>query len=170
MGQSFEQSLHGLPHSFLLFKKVLKILNLPPIAIKAPKGHINLQKNLSINIPKNNNKTTYKTKYHSLLNFIDIAVLKGSTSEPRFNNPGDTKQDKNNDRSKFINASLTATNQFEGQPMSILLRTRNLLLSIALTLPLVACSPGSCDDLSKKAWEGLNSLSERELDHLANNC
>ena len=108
MGHSFEQSLHGLPHSFLLFKKVLKILNLPPIAIKAPKGHINLQKNLSINIPKNNNKTTYKTKYHSLLNFIDIAVLKGSTSEPKFNNPGDTKQDKNNDRSiKYLIFRLT---------------------------------------------------------------
>ena len=101
MGHSFEQSLHGLPHSFLLFKKVLKILNLPPIAIKAPKGHINLQKNLSINIPKNNNKTTYKTKYHSLLNFIDIAVLKGSTSEAKFNNPGDTKQDKNNIKQEF---------------------------------------------------------------------
>ena len=108
MGHSFEQSLHGLLHSFLLFKKVLNILNLPPIAIKAPKGHINLQKNLSINIPKNNNKTAYKTKYHSLLNFIDIAVLKGSTSEPKFNNPADTKQDKNNDRSiKYLIFRLT---------------------------------------------------------------
>ena len=84
---------------FLLFKNGLKILNLPPIAIKAPKGQINLQKNLSINIPKNNNKTAYKIKYHSLLNFIDIAVLKGSTSEPKFSNPGEIKQDKNKDKS-----------------------------------------------------------------------
>lgn len=55
--------------------------------------------------------------------------------------------------------------------MSVLMRTRNLLLSIALACPLfIACSPQSCDDLSKKAWEDLGSLSERELEYLANNC
>ena len=38
-----------------------KTLNLPPIAMKAPKGHINLQKNLSINTPIINNNKAYKT-------------------------------------------------------------------------------------------------------------
>ena len=55
--------------------------------------------------------------------------------------------------------------------MSIVTKTRNLLLSFALVCPLlIACSPGSCDELSTKAWADFSSLSEKELDHLANNC
>ena len=53
MGHSFEHSLQGLPHSFLLFKGS-NILSLPPKAIKAPKGHKNLQKKRSIKTPINN--------------------------------------------------------------------------------------------------------------------
>ena len=55
--------------------------------------------------------------------------------------------------------------------MSIATKIRNLVLSFTLVCPLlIACGPSSCDELSKKAWEDLNSLSERELDHLATNC
>ena len=113
-GHFFEQSLHGEPHSFLLFKKEEKILNLPPIAMKAPRGQINLQKNLSINIPINNNKTAYKVKYHSLLNFIDIAVLNGSTSDPRFNKLGEIKHEKNKPkRIKYLIFKLRLLNLLE---------------------------------------------------------
>ena len=51
IGTSFADNL------VLDFRNELNILSFPPIAINAPKGQINLQKNLSINNPAASNKT-----------------------------------------------------------------------------------------------------------------
>ena len=49
LGHDVEHKLHGLPHSSLLLRLSVNLI-LPITAKLAPKGHINLQKPLSINI------------------------------------------------------------------------------------------------------------------------
>ena len=55
--------------------------------------------------------------------------------------------------------------------MSVIAKARSLVLTVALICPLVvACSPGSCEELSEKAWADFDSLSQREVNFLAENC
>ena len=55
--------------------------------------------------------------------------------------------------------------------VSILTKVQSFVLSAALMCPLVvACSPGSCEELEEKAWVSFDSLSQKEINFLADNC
>ena len=77
VGHSGLHALQGLPHSFLLCKK-LNILTLPKTDAAAPKGHKKRQKALSINKPTNNIINTHIKAIIGALNLNVIALLKGS--------------------------------------------------------------------------------------------